>query len=124
MAEWQISKEERVYLRELARRQAEYAALPVMAERKRMWQDLNDGKAGTRPPVVIETWTFNRDFMPEGITRCTSPTARGIEWRLLEAVRWHELLDDDRVIPSRFTIGWNVTSGRALANLLTPPDTR
>ena len=106
--EWQIPTHERIYLRELARRQAEYAALPVMAQRRQVWQDLNDGKPGTPPPIVIETWTFNRDFMPDGIIKCISPAARNIEWRLLEAIRWHELIDDDRVIPGRFTIGWNV----------------
>ena len=35
--EWEIPKEERKYLRELARKQAEYARLPVMARRKQMW---------------------------------------------------------------------------------------
>lgn len=107
--DYQITVPERIYLRELARKQAEYAALPIMAQRRKMWQDMNDGKPGTRPPVVIETWTFNRDFMPEGISKCTTPVAREIEWRLLEATRWHELIGDDRVIPSRFTIGWKTS---------------
>ena len=83
MSEPQISQQERVYLRELARKQVDYAALPVMQERKRMWYDLNDGKRGTRPPVIIETWTFNRDFMPEGTCKCTSATARGIRMAVL-----------------------------------------
>ncbi|MBI2505709.1 MAG: hypothetical protein HYW07_21050, partial [Candidatus Latescibacteria bacterium] len=61
---WDLPNNERLYLRELARKQAEYAALPVMAERKQMWYDLNDGKPEVRPPVVIETGTFDRDFMP------------------------------------------------------------
>jgi len=96
-------------LRELARKQAEYASLPVMQERKRMWRSLNNGEKGTRPPVVIETWTFNRDFMPAGVLRCESAMARDIEWRLLEATRRHELIDDDHVVPSRFTIGWHTS---------------
>jgi hypothetical protein len=41
--EWQLPPAERVVLRELAQKQAAYAALPVMAERKQMWFDLNDG---------------------------------------------------------------------------------
>lgn len=108
MSEWQITPQERVYLRELARKQADYAALPIMQARKQMWYDLNDGKSGARPPVVIETWTFNRDFMPEGITKCQSPAARQIEWRLLENIRSFELLNDDKVMPDRFEIGWDV----------------
>ncbi len=106
--EWHVTAEERSYLRELANRQAEYAALPVMAERKRMWYDLNDGRAGARPPVVVETWTFDRDFMPESVLRCTSETARRIERQLLRPIREHELIDDDKVVPDTFDIGWFV----------------
>ena len=70
--QWQLSNDERDYLRQLAQKQAEYAALPVMAQRKQMWYDLNDARQGARPPVIIETWTFDRDFMPESVFRCTS----------------------------------------------------
>ena len=107
--EWQIPESERTYLRELARKQAEYAALPVMAQRRQMWYDLNDSRPSARPPVVIETWTFDRDFMPTGILHCTSELGRGIEWQLLRHVRNHELLDDDKVIPDTFDTGWHVT---------------
>lgn len=106
--DWNLPASERTYLRELARKQAEYAALPVMAERQKMWHDLNDGKAGTRPPFIVETWTFDRDFMPPGVIRCQSDTGRSIEWQLLRNVRNHELLNDDKVIPPTFNIGWFV----------------
>lgn len=105
---FQVTAEERVYLRELARKQAGYAALPVMAERKQLWYDLNDGRPGARPPVIMETWTFNRDFLPASVFRCTSPDARGIEHQLLENIRNHELLNDDKVIPDTFDIYWFV----------------
>ena len=75
--EWQIPDSERTYLRDLAAKQAEYAALPVMAERKQMWYDLNDGRANARPPVIVETWTFDRDFMPESVYRCTVGGGQG-----------------------------------------------
>lgn len=52
--------DERVYLRDLAKKQAEYAALPIMRKRRQMWLDLNDEKPGAEPPVVIETRTFDR----------------------------------------------------------------
>ena len=104
----QIPVNERIYLRELARKQAEYAALAIMAKRRQQWTDLNDGKAGTRPPFVIESWTFNRDFMSQDMLRCTSQPARGIEWQLLQTLRWHEIIGDDRVINDRWPIGWHV----------------
>ncbi len=97
---------ERPILRELARKQAGYAALPVMAEREKLWYAVNTGRGGTRPPVVIEEWTFARDFMPDGLLRCESKLARQIEYRLLHNIRSHELLGDDKVVPATFQIGW------------------
>jgi hypothetical protein len=49
-----LPAKERAYLRELARKQAGYAALPVMERRRRMWLDLNTGRSGARPPAVVE----------------------------------------------------------------------
>jgi hypothetical protein len=106
--EWQIRDSERTYLRELAKTQAEHAALPVMAERKQMWYDLNDGKPGARPPVIIESGTFDRDFMPASVYHCTSDVGRGVEQQLLRNIRNHELLDDDKVMPDTFDHGFFV----------------
>ena len=106
--EWQLPDDERHYLRDLAQKQAEYAALPLMAQRKQMWYALNDAHSGARPPVIIETWTFDRDFMPDSIFRCASPTGRSIERQLLRNIRNHELINDDKVIPDTFDIGWFV----------------
>ena len=78
-----LAENERRYLRDLARRQAEIAALPVMEQRRRMWTDVNDSKPGARPPFVIETWTFDRDFMPDSILRCRSEYGRKLEGALL-----------------------------------------
>ena len=106
--DWSLPKNERIYLRILAQKQAEYAALPVMAERKKMWYELNDAHPGARPPVIIETWTFDRDFMPESIFHCHSQVGRSIESQLLRNIRNHELIDDDKVMPDSFDIGWFV----------------
>ena len=103
------TREERTYLRELARRQAEYAALPVMETRRRAWFDLNTGVSGARPPVVIETPTFDRDFLPNEVFHCTSEAARSVERQLLRHTRNHELIDDDKVIPDTFDLGWHVS---------------
>jgi len=103
---WTIPAEDRTRLRALAEKQAGYAALDVMRKRKQMWYDLNDGRAGARPPVILENWTFNRDFMPEGVLGCTSKTARSIEWRLLQNLRNFELINDDKVMPDTFDIDW------------------
>jgi len=106
--ELQIPEVERAYLRELARKQAEYAALPVMQKRKQMWYDLNDARPGARPPFIVETWTFDRDFLPDNLLRCTSQAGRFVERHLLRNVRNHELIDDDKVIPDTLDIHWLV----------------
>lgn len=99
---------ERQYLRGLARCQAEIAALPIMEQRRRMWTDMNDGKPGTRPPFAIETWTFDRDFMPDAIFQCKSPYARQLEAGFLRNIRHHEILDDDHVCPDTIDMYWHV----------------
>ncbi len=101
--------DERVYLRDLAKRQAEYAALPVMQKRRQMWLDLNDEKPGAEPPVVIETWTFDRDFMPPSVFRCHTDLGRAIEGQLLRRIRQFELINDDSVIPDTFDMHWSVS---------------
>jgi len=101
--------DERVYLRELARKQAEYASLPVMEKRRRMWLDLNDARAGAEPPVVIETWTFDRDFLPPSVFKCRTELGRSIEGQLLRRIRQYEIINDDSVIPDTFDMGWNAS---------------
>ncbi len=103
-----LPAEERIYLRGLARRQAEIAALPVMARRRQLWTDVNDGRPGARPPFAIETWTFDRDFMPASIYRCTSDYGRRLEGGFLRHIRHHELLGDDHVCPDTLDMGWHV----------------
>jgi len=103
-----LPENERVYLRELAKRQAEIAALPIMAQRRQMWTDMNDDKPGARPPFVIETWTFDRDFMPASIYHCESDYGKRLENGFLRNIRHHEILDDDHVCPDTLDLGWHV----------------
>lgn len=103
-----LPADERVYLRALAARQAEIAALPVMDARRRQWMALNDGVPGTPPPFVIETFTWDRDFMPESLYRCTSGYGRQLETQFLRHIRHHEILDDDHVCPDTLDMGWHV----------------
>lgn len=101
-----IPEDERNYLRELAKKQTEYVLLPIMDERKRMWYNLNDGKQGAVPPVVVETWTWDRDFLPSHIFKCTSDLGKSIEYQLLRNIRNYELINDDKVMPDFFEIYW------------------
>jgi hypothetical protein len=105
-SEFDLPAAERAYLRTLALQQAAYASLPLMVKRRQMWYDLNDARCGVRPPVIIETWTFDRDFLPDRLLRCATSAGRDIERQLLRNIRNHELINDDKVIPDFFEMGW------------------
>jgi len=101
--EYRISREEKLYLRELAKKQMEYAKLPVMEERARNWVSLNTGKPFV-PPIVVESWTFDPYILPACVYKCENPAARDIEYVLLKNIREHELINDDKVMPDVFHV--------------------
>lgn len=105
---YSLPAEERVYLRELAKRQAEIAALPVMQVRKKIWTDMNDCVPGARPPFAIETDSFDRDFLPDTMLRCTTDFGRWLEKDFLRNIRRYELVGDDHVCPDTLETGWHV----------------
>jgi len=61
-----VTINQRNILRELAKKQSEIAALPVMAEREKLWYDLNDGKA-THPLVLMEFHGNESEIYPDFI---------------------------------------------------------
>lgn len=105
---YSLPENERLYLRELAKRQAEIAALPVQAYRKKLWTAKNDAVPGARPPFAIEGWTFDRDFMPASLFKCESDYGRRLESGFLRNIRHHEVLNDDHVCPDTLDMGWHV----------------
>jgi hypothetical protein len=100
--------DERTHLRTLARKQADIAALPVMHIRRQLWTDMNDAKPGARPPFAIESWTFDRDFLPPALFRCKTEYGRQLEARFLRNIRHHEILNDDHVCPDTLDLEWHV----------------
>lgn len=94
---------DRQILRELAKRQLEYANLDIMKKRKENWQKLNTG-ISTQPLIVIDNTAFPGILVPEAQLSCISDPARRIERELLTRIRNHEIIDDDKVIPDTFDI--------------------
>jgi hypothetical protein len=92
---------EREYLRELAKKLLDYARLPVMAERKRLWY-LHNRLAGERPMVVMEEDTFIADILPR--SRCEHPLAARVERQLLQPIAAYETFDDDKAPPDFFPV--------------------
>lgn len=104
---YSLPPEERIRLRELAKRQAQLAAMPIMHVRRKLWTDMNDAVPGSRAPFAIETWTFDRDFMPESIYQCKSTYGRQLEARFLRHIRHAEILNDDHVCPDTLDMSWH-----------------
>jgi hypothetical protein len=107
---YSLPDNERAYLRKLAQRQADIAALPIMQRRRQLWTDINDNKPGARPPFAIESWTFDRDFMPASLFQCQSDYGRSLEGGFLRHIRHHEILNDDHVCPDTIDVKWHVWS--------------
>lgn len=91
-----ITPNETTYLRELAKKQLDYARLPVMAQRAGEWTAHNRCQ-GSRPMVIIEVDSFWQDVRPAAV--CQSPAARMLEDQLLRNIFLHERVGDDHVIP-------------------------
>lgn len=100
-----INDKDRKYLRRLAKKQLAYANLPTMEARKERWYRHNSLSAD-KPMIVIEMETFKEDLLP-GL-KCNSEITREIERYLLKWITNHELIDDDKVIPSYFPVYWNI----------------
>ncbi len=111
---------EREYLRELAKKQLEYAMLPTTQQKIKRWYDHNRLK-GEQPMVVMEVQSFWGEILPE--MKCSDPKMREIERKLQQSITAHELIDDDRVIPDFFPVEvvinrkmWQQEVGRTYAD--------
>ena len=97
----EITQKDRNYLRELAKQQAEIAAKPIMAEREKLWYDLNDGKSA-HPLVTMEFHGFEHEVYPKLI--CNDSLPRMIERQLAYNIFKFNHFKDDRVIPAVFML--------------------
>ena len=101
MSGYTITKEERLFLRNLAKGQLEYAKLPIMGERTRHWYANNALKSDT-PIVVVEHGPFKEELFPEIF--CKSDAAVAIEKEMLSHITNYELINDDKVVPDFYEI--------------------
>jgi hypothetical protein len=101
-----ISQKDRDTIRELARKWAEYASLPVMSERKRVWKAVHDLKA-ERPVILFETPWIDGFVAPSEIL-CEDPLLRSVEQVMRVTLRHADELGDDQVIEPYYQIGWKM----------------
>lgn len=104
-----VSTRDREILRRLGAQIAEIAALPVMAERRRLWKQIS-ALQGERPMILAETAGTTGELPISSVLECEGEVARGIEWGLRFRIFQHEQVDDDMVVEPRIYYGHVVHS--------------
>ncbi len=104
-----ITAEDRTLLRDLARRVAEVASLPIMAERRELWQRHNRLQP-MRPMLLVFPEGSWRELLPEESLRCGSDVARAYERNLRMRLYYDEHLPDDTVIEKTLVVSRAVRS--------------
>ena len=97
-----ISSRDREILRELAKKQMEYANEPENIQRASEWMRHNQAIPG-RPMIHLELWTFGQEVIPKRL-QCEGEEARNIESALYSNFLNQELFQDDRVTPDYFPV--------------------
>jgi len=106
----QLSPPDRKTIREVARKAAEIAELPVMAERRRLWTAHNDLKP-VRPMVLVIPEGGWRELKGHIELECEGERAREIEMHLRQRIFAHEVFDDDMVYEKRWIVGKIIDRG-------------
>ena len=103
--EYRISDKDRMILRELAKKQQEYANQESNLQRIEKWYRHN-ALQGDRPMIHLEMWTFSQEILPQRL-RCEGSFAREIETGIYCNFLNQELFDDDRVTPDYFGMNYD-----------------
>jgi hypothetical protein len=105
-----VSQKDSTILRTLAGRIREIAALPVMAERKRLWHKHNALK-GERPLVLAFPEGAWPELLSESVCECEDELLRAWEYALRQRIYAHEVINDDNVVEPFLDIEFEVYRG-------------
>lgn len=100
-----ISSEDKMILRELASKVAEYASRPIEREKWELWRKHNDLEP-TRPVVFCDPENGWNEIITEDQLQCSGWLAKRWELVLRKELFWAEQLQDDKVIEPFFNIGY------------------
>jgi hypothetical protein len=99
-----ITNNDRTILRDLAQRVAEVAALPVQAERRKLWKKHN-ALQPVRPLILVFPEGSWNELLPDATLRCTDDTAQKTERQLRSRLYYHEHFQDDTVMERTWIVG-------------------
>jgi len=97
-----ISNKDRDILKNLAKKQLEYANSESNRETIKLWYRHNACK-GERPVIHLELWTFAQEVIPKRL-QCETEQTRDIETAFYKNILNHELFNDDFPVPDYFPI--------------------
>lgn len=101
-----ISPTDRNVIRGLADQWMDWAARPVMQERKRLWKAVHDLRA-ERPVILFETAWID-GYVADRELQCTDPFLRSVEQNMRVTLRQAEELGDDLVVEPYYRLGWKM----------------
>jgi len=113
-----ISGSDRRILRDLARRLAEIADLPIQAERRELWKSFNSLRP-VRPMMLIfpEGSLWGGELVPYAAMQCEGENAPSIERELRFRIYAFEHFQDDAVVEKEWVVnkaishsGWGLTA--------------
>jgi len=111
-----MNTEDRNIVRDLAKRVAEIAALPLMAERKRLWRKHNSLQK-VRPMILVFPEGAWSELQPPSALRCEDKAARDMEGGLRAQLYQHEHFDADNVVEREYAVhkvirrsGWGLAA--------------
>ncbi len=109
-----IGTAERTILRDLAKRVAEVARLPIQDQRRQAWKLHNSLKSG-RPMIWFSPEGAWRELVPETALRCEGKQARAMEGQLRRTLYYDDHFCDDNLVEKTWTVrraivssGWGI----------------
>jgi hypothetical protein len=101
-----IRNEDRIRLRELAKRWIGFAMSDEMQEKKLAWKAVHDLNP-IRPVILFETLSVS-GFVKDEDLLCEDELLRNVERSMLYSIRQIETVNDDLVVEPYFRLAWKV----------------
>jgi len=103
-----ITQRDKRILRDVAKRVAEIANLPIMGKRREMWKQHNRLER-VRPMILVFPEGSWRELLPQSVLCCEEERTRRIEWELRRRIYHQEYIHDDTVIEKVWVVNKTIT---------------
>lgn len=104
-----MNQQDRAIIRDLAKRVAEIAELPIQAEKREMWKR-HHALERVRPIILVAPEGSWFEIVPQSALQCEDTWARGIEENLRRRIFQHEHIGDDTVIERTWAVNKTVSN--------------